>query len=218
MCPSPPGGVSIRAHLPPVIQPPSRSWAQSPGPGAAHPQLPGSAAGTQGRLLSCSRRGRRGSPAGRGRGGSGGTRGRSPQTRPSRSAAAGSQPGPAPPPSSTWDAPEAGAAAKAQTSPPLSPVPERGRAGRCDERGPRLLRRDLGTWGGGWKEHSPSLPAAAAAAPGRGSFLLARLLAPSRPRADSPRAGARGPLAPRPRAAAPRTRSRAAARGEASAW
>lgn len=178
MCPSPPSGVSIRAHLPPVIQPPSRSWAQRPGPGAARPQLPGSAAGTQGRLLSCPRWGRRGGPAGRGRGGSGGARGRSPQPRPSRSPAAGSQPGPAPPPSSTWDAPEAGAAAKAQTSPPLSPVPERGRAGRCDERGPRLLRRDLGTGGGGWKEHSPSLPRGSGGGGGGGCpgprFLPAR--------------------------------------------
>lgn len=105
-----------------------------------------------------------GARRGGGHGGSGGERGHSPQPRPSRAPAAGSQSGPAPPPSSTWDAPEPRVTAKAQTSPPLSPAPARGRAGRCEERGPRLFTRDLGTRGGGWKEHSPSPPAAAAAA------------------------------------------------------
>lgn len=75
---------------------------------------------------------------------------------------------------------------------------------RIEERGPRLLRPDRGTWGeDGWSIHllAPRrrLPQA------RGPFPLPRLLAPRLPRADSPGAGARSRIAPghppRPRAA-----------------
>lgn len=63
--------------------------------------------------------------------------------------------------------PEPGAAAKAETSPPLPPASESGGGGWV-ERGPRLLRPDRDTWGGGWMEHSPSATAAVvAAAPGQ---------------------------------------------------
>lgn len=148
--------LSIRAHLPRITPPPPAIWPSVQGP----QQLPGSSAGAQsqaalppevGQALQArlSRRPR----ARTGHRSSGG---------PCRTAAArfpglpaprpqGPDRGPAPPPSSTWDAPEPGAAAKAGTSPPLPPASESGGGGRVG-RGPRLLRPDRDTWGGGWMD------------------------------------------------------------------
>lgn len=107
------------------------------------------------------------------------------------------------PPSGTWDAPEPGAAAKAETSPPLPPATARGagRSGGDPASQTRGRHRGRGVEG-----HSPSPPAAtAAAAPARGPSC-SRASSHPRPRADSPGAGARG----RSRPAPPRRRGRPA--------
>lgn len=164
--------LSIRAHLPPITPPPPAIWPSVQGPQL----LPGSSAGAQSQAALPPEAGQalqarlpRRPRARTGHGSLGGpcrtAAPRSPGLPASRPL--GPDPGPAPPPSSTWDVPEPGAAAKAETSPPLPPASESGGGGWV-ERGPRLLRPDRDTWGGGWMEHSPSATAAVvAAAPGQ---------------------------------------------------
>lgn len=216
--PSQPHSVCIRLTIHPSLRTPE------PGPASGarddRPRRP-PRCGARSQPALRPRRGGRGGPgSSAARGPEGARRLGGPAARPLPAAPALPQ-GPAPPPSSARDAPGARAAATAEAVPPFPPAPGRGSGGggRCEKKGPRLLRPERGTPArGGRRIHlvpprrrRRRLPRA------RGSFRLARLLAPSRPRADSPEpAPAARSLAPRPpprpRAAARRRRSRAAAR------
>ena len=210
--------VSISTHLPPITQLPPAAWSSVRAKDDSR-LLPGSAAGAQGQpalppALGPPRRGARALPTGRE-----GTQwlwraqplGRSPRPRVPTPRSLGPQPGPDAPPSGTWDAPEPGAAAKAETFPPLTPAPERG-ARRGDPASSDATKARGSEDGRGIHLGPEAAAAAAARPPAPSSRLPPRAVAAARLTAGEPAPVARGlpaarPAPPRPRAAAPRTRS-----------